>query len=123
MNDRPDSTASPVPKWRDPLPFRETFLTLLPPDLRGDARRLGAWAYGQLVEAHDWTRDPETVVERELRAASLDLANLAGYVAHIGAEYRDGSDSPRDAELSILAERIAPQLSALADSLSAALSP
>lgn len=70
---------------------------------------------------HHWPNWPEGVTATELRAALADLRHLEGYLAAVGREHQDASLSEPDTALSILAGRLAGELSRVADEIEHAL--
>jgi hypothetical protein len=70
---------------------------------------------------HHWPNWPEGVTATELRAALADLRHLEGYLAAVGREHQAASLSESDTALSILAARLAGELSRVANEIEQAL--
>ncbi|HEX3127280.1 MAG TPA: hypothetical protein VH394_08120 [Thermoanaerobaculia bacterium] len=70
---------------------------------------------------HHWPNWPEGVTATELRAALADLRHLEGYLGAVGREHQDASLSESDTALSVLAGRLAKELSRVADEIEQAL--
>lgn len=109
--------------WEDFAVFRETFLLYFTESPYNAALRV----FGRLIHElvleyyHHWPSWPEGVTATELRAALADLRHLEGYLASVGREHQDASLSESDTVLSVLAGRLARELSRVADEIEQAL--
>ncbi|HEV2853983.1 MAG TPA: hypothetical protein VHC97_14390 [Thermoanaerobaculia bacterium] len=109
--------------WEDFAVFRETFLLYFTESPYNAALRV----FGRLIHElvleyyHHWPSWPEGVTATELRAALADLRHLEGYLASVGREHQDASLSESDTVLSVLASRLARELSRVADEIEQAL--
>lgn len=109
--------------WEDFPVFRETFLMYFTEPPPNAALRIFGRLFHELVLEyyHHWPNWPEGVTATELRAALADLRHLQGYLAAVGREHQDASLPESDTALSILAGRLAGQLSRVADEIEQAL--
>jgi hypothetical protein len=109
--------------WEDFPVFRETFLMYFTEPPANSALRIFGRLFHELVLEyyHHWPNWPEGVTATELRAALADLRHLEGYLSAVGREHQDASLSESDTALSILAGRLAGELSRVADEIEQAL--
>jgi hypothetical protein len=109
--------------WEDFPVFRETFLAFFTEPSYNTALRIFGRLLHELVLEyyHHWPNWPEGVTATELRAALADLRHLEGYLAAVGREHQDASLSESDTALSVLAGRLARELSRVADEIEQAL--
>lgn len=109
--------------WEDFPIFRETFLAFFTEPPSNTALRIFGRLFHELVLEyyHHWPNWPEGVTATELRAALADLRHLEGYLTSVGREHQDASLSESDTALSILAGRLAGELSRVADEIEQAL--
>jgi hypothetical protein len=125
--DAPQSPALPPildpAAWEDFPVFRETFLAFFTePPYNAALRIFGRLLHELVLEYyHHWPNWPEGVTATELRAALADLRHLEGYLAAVGREHQDASLSESDTALSVLAGRLARELSGVGDEIEQAL--
>jgi len=109
--------------WEDFPVFRETFLFYFTEPPCNAALRIFGHLFHELVLEyyHHWPSWPEGVTATELRAALADLRHLEGYLSSVGREHQDASLSESDTALSVLAGRLARELSRVGDEIEQAL--
>jgi hypothetical protein len=109
--------------WEDFPVFRETFLMYFTEPPANSALRIFGRLFHELVLEyyHHWPGWPEGVTATELRAGLADLRHLQGYLAAVGREHEEAALNEPDTALSLLAARLAGELSRVSDEIEQAL--
>jgi len=99
--------------------FRETFLFVLDSDEAVAFRRFGEVVQERLLDRATYQeRNPHfSFTLAEMFAVALDLRFLEGFLSSIAAERRWSELTPTEQALSELAEELAPEVAALAETL------
>jgi hypothetical protein len=102
-------------RWESLCVFRETFLVWLTPPGAADAfRYVGNLFFDLMLTAEDWPTWTESPVRAELQGAAHDLRFLEGFLATVGTQVKASELSRTDAEFSLLAARLAPEVGCMA---------
>jgi hypothetical protein len=109
--------------WEDFPAFRETFLMYFTEPPANAALRVFGRLFHELVLEyyHHWPEWPEGVTATELRSALADLRHLEGYLAAVGREHEAAALSEPDTALSVLAGRLAGEVTRIAEEIEAAI--
>jgi hypothetical protein len=109
--------------WEDFPAFRETFLMYFTEPPANAALRVFGRLFHELVLEyyHHWPEWPEGVTGTEMRSALADLRHLEGYLAAVGREHQEASLSEPDTALSVLAGRLAGEVTRIAEEIESAI--
>jgi hypothetical protein len=109
--------------WEDFPAFRETFLMYFTEPPANAALRVFGRLFHELVLEyyHHWPEWPEGVTATEMRSALADLRHLEGFLAAVGREHEAAALSEPDTALSVLAGRLAGEVTRIAEEIEAAI--
>jgi hypothetical protein len=109
--------------WEDFPAFRETFLMYFTEPPANAALRVFGRLFHELVLEyyHHWPEWPEGVTGTEMRSALADLRHLEGFLATVGREHQEAALSEPDTALSVLAGRLAGEVTRIAEEIESAI--
>jgi hypothetical protein len=109
--------------WEDFPAFRETFLMYFTePPANAALRVVGRLLHELVLEYyHHWPEWPAGVTATEMRCALADLRHLEGFLSAVGREHEEAALSEPDTALSILAGRLAGEVTRIAEEIESAI--